>query len=339
MTEGHGDDLYRYNGHIRSNFSSNVYRGDTDYTPLREHLQNSFADIHAYPEPQPLSAEADLAGRHGLQPAEVCLTAGATEAIYLTAQATYGQQSAIIQPTFAEYADACRMFRHKVTALYGLPEQLPPGTDLLWLCNPNNPTGHTLPYEKVCECIRRHPDVLFVIDQSYAHFTRQRTFTAAEAVAYPNILLLHSMTKRFAVPGLRIGYATGCEALIRRLRAVRRPWSVSTPAIVAARFLCREEERFQLPLDMLLAERRRMAEALTATRAIEVWPSDTHILLAQLRYGTAAALKDYLAYTHGLLIRDASNFAGLDARYFRIAVQTPAENDRLSDAIGQWLGI
>ena len=80
-----------------------------------------------------------------------------------------------------------------------------------------------------------------------------------------------------------------------------------------------------------------MAEKLEALHMAEVWPGQTHFLLARLRMGKASALKDYLAETHGMLIRDAGNFEGLDGRYFRIAVQQPEENDRLMAAIEEWM--
>ena len=84
-------------------------------------------------------------------------------------------------------------------------------------------------------------------------------------------------------------------------------------------------------------ERQRVADKLSALGCIEVWPSQTHILLCKLRMGKAAALKEYLAKEHGLLIRDASNFEGLDDSFFRIAVQEKTENDLLLHAIEKWL--
>ena len=87
----------------------------------------------------------------------------------------------------------------------------------------------------------------------------------------------------------------------------------------------------------LLAERKRVAEALEATGGVEVLPSDTHYFLARLQKGSASDLKAYLAERHGLLIRDASNFEGLDTRYFRIAIQTEEENNLLIEGIREWI--
>ena len=100
MIKGHGDDAYQYGGPITANFSSNVY-GRVDLTGLKQHLCRSIDLIGSYPEPEPYTLEARLARRLQLQPDEVCVTNGATEAIYLTAQTFRGTGSAILQPTFS----------------------------------------------------------------------------------------------------------------------------------------------------------------------------------------------------------------------------------------------
>ncbi|GAE18684.1 L-threonine 3-O-phosphate decarboxylase [Bacteroides pyogenes DSM 20611 = JCM 6294] len=152
----------------------------------------------------------------------------------------------------------------------------------------------------------------------------------------PNVVLIHSMTKKFAVPGLRIGYFTASESLVVRIRSHRMPWSVNALAIEAGHFLLDEGDRIAADVPALLDESKRLAERLAATGLVEVWPTDTHYMLLRLRIGKASALKEYLAGEHGMLIRDASNFEGLDERFFRIAAQTPEENDRLVEAVGQW---
>jgi threonine-phosphate decarboxylase len=115
------------------------------------------------------------------------------------------------------------------------------------------------------------------------------------------------------------------------------PWSVNQLAIEAGLYLLRHESDYALDLTALLAEKDRVAKALQALGVLEVWPSETPFMLVKLRMGKASALKDYLAQEHGMLIRDASNFQGLDAGFFRIAIQTPGENDRLIKAIESWI--
>lgn len=339
MIEGHGDDLYRYNRPITANFSSNLTNW-IDPEPLKDYLREHVGEtVSAYPEPQPYTLEARIARAKGLQPDQVCVTNGATEAIYLIAQSFAGEQSAVLQPTFSEYADACRIHKHRVSSFFQLPEngRLSEKLRMFWLCNPNNPTGQVVGKSRLIQFMENNPHVLFVIDQSYEDFTLNSLLTAQEAAAMPNVLQLHSLTKRYAMPGLRLGYLTGSASLLYHLRTHRMPWSVNGVALLAGLFLLEHPEAVPFDLTKCLEETSRLQRLLGQTGGMDVWDTDTHFMLVKLRMGRVAALKDYLANEHGLLIRDASNFEGLDATYFRLSTQQAEDNERLVNAIGQWL--
>ena len=335
MIEGHGDDLYKYGKKIVSNFSSNVYNR-IDHSGLYQRLNERLSTICSYPEPMPYSLESEIARRYSLTPRQVCVTNGATEAIYLIAQVFQGRISAVLGPTFSEYADACRVHRHKVKPFYSL-DALPEDAELVWICNPNNPTGEVRNKEDLKALVDSHPDKLFIFDQSYEYFTLKSLLGIKEAASFPNVILLHSMTKQYAIPGLRVGYFTASEGLTDDVRCRRMPWSVNRLAIEAAKYLLEEGDGISADIPQLLAERERLTNLLLATGMLEIWPTDTHYMLIKLRMGKAAALKDFLAVNHGILIRDASNFEGLDERFFRIATQTPEENDKLVKAISEWM--
>ena len=335
MIEGHGDDLYKYGKKIVSNFSSNVYNR-IDHSGLYQRLNERLSTICSYPEPMPYSLESEIARRYSLTPRQVCVTNGATEAIYLIAQVFQGRISAVLGPTFSEYADACRVHRHKVKPFYSL-DALPEDAELVWICNPNNPTGEVRNKEDLKALVDSHPDKLFIFDQSYEYFTLKSLLGIKEAASFPNVILLHSMTKQYAIPGLRVGYFTASEGLTDDVRCRRMPWSVNSLAIEAAKYLLEERDGISADIPQLLAERERLTNLLLATGMLEIWPTDTHYMLIKLRMGKAAALKDFLAVNHGILIRDASNFEGLDERFFRIATQTPEENDKLVKAISEWM--
>lgn len=332
MIEGHGDDAYKYKA-IKINFSSNVYN-HVDHSGLYQYLSRQMESIRTYPEPEPYSLEKVLAERFRLSSEEVCVTNGATEAIYLIAQTFRNQTSAILMPTFSEYADACRLHGHKVVPIYNL-NRLPDRGRLIWLCNPNNPTGEVREKEALTACIKQNRQRIFIIDQSYEFFTQKALLTAREAAEFPNVILLHSMTKRFAVPGLRLGYITACKELLHEIRTQRMPWSVNQLAIEAGHYLL-SSSQCDIDISLLLKEKERLAQSLLSIGGMEIWPSDTHYMLVQLRMGKAAALKEYLATEQGILIRDASNFEGLNEHFFRIATQTPEENDKLVESIKKW---
>ncbi len=340
MIKGHGDDAYKYGKKMKANFSSNVYN-KVNIEGLKAHLCKCMNEIGSYPEPEPYSLEAKLATSKDLNSKEVCVTNGATEAIYLIAQAFRGADTAILQPTFSEYADACRIHGHNVRSVFSLPDKkeaylLPKEIQTLWLCNPNNPTGKVYDIDHLQMVIEHNPKVCFIIDQSYEFFTLAKTFGAKEAAGFPNLLLLHSMTKRYAIPGLRLGYITGKAALLQRLRNHRMPWSVNQLAIEAGLYLLDNPQEAPIDLQAYLEETKRLRSNLKRL-GIEVLETQTHFMLASLREGKASDLKDYLAKEHGILIRDASNFEGLDERFFRIATQTSKENDLLVAAISQWI--
>jgi threonine-phosphate decarboxylase len=316
--------------------------------------------VAAYPEPEPSGLEAQIAAMYGIQPDEVCVTNGATEAIYLIAQTFRGMKSYVLQPTFSEYADASRLHGHTVKSIYSL-DNIDDNADIVWLCNPNNPTGEARPENKLKELIKTHPSVCFVIDRSYEDFTYKKLFSAAEAAEWPQVILLHSATKRYAIPGLRLGYITASAALLQQIRIQRMPWSVNALAIEAGYFLfqdhpsapsffsdahsaepCAENaSQSDAPppfpaLNELLAETERLRNAIENLKIAEVWPTDTHFFLMRLKTGKSALLKKYLAEEHGILIRNASNFEGLDDSFVRIATQTPEENSLLIKALEAW---
>ena len=155
----------------------------------------------------------------------------------------------------------------------------------------------------------------------------------ADVVGCDNILVLHSMNKRYAVPGLRLGYVTASAAIIRRLREQYRPWAINALSLEAGKWLVAHDAIAIQDLPSYLAETQRLRHALDEIDGIETRDTQTNYFLCTIRQATAAQLKEYLAHEHGILIRDASNFTGLTPHHFRIAAQSPAENDALVAAI------
>ncbi len=341
MLNGHGDDAYRYKG-ILHNFSSNIF-SHADLSGLKIFLATRLDTIDTYPEPEPRALEALIAEQTGVTPDCVLVTNGATEAIYLIANSrlcTHGGSArsglspqplhVIFSPTFSEYADACRMAGYSVVlapSLIGKAGEESDGTSSFWLCNPNNPTGTVVPKSEVLQLAASSP--LLVLDQSYEDYTQEPLLSPAEAVAAGNILQLHSLTKKYAIPGLRIGYVVGAPTLIGQLRQNLHPWAVNALAIEAATWLMTHEVKVIPDLPTYLAEAQRLRAALNAIPGITAEPTQTNFMLCHIKGTTAAELKERLATQHGILIRDASNFEGLTPHHFRVAAQTREENDAL----------
>lgn len=336
MIEGHGDDLWRYGSRIRHNFSSNIY-ASFDHGKLMRELMTDPAVLSSYPEPSPVSLEEALSSGKGCRKDEVMVTNGATEAIYIIAHRYEGMRSVILSPTFSEYNDACTIHRHDISLIANITA-MRVETDIVWICNPNNPTGKVFPKDYLIKIIDSNPGKVFVIDQAYSDYTSKPVLTAADATGRENVILLGSMTKRFGVPGLRIGYAVACGTIIAELSKLRMPWSVNSAAIKGGLYLLAHEEDYQIDSGFLNSEALRISEELKRL-GVSVLPTDCNFLLCELPHGTAADLKKYLIEEEGVLIRDASNFQFLSPAHFRIAVQSPAENDLLLKTVSKWLDI
>lgn len=327
MIEGHGDDMYRYGDRIKLNFSSNIY-----YSPnlggLKAHLASRLDTIEAYPEPEPYTLEKLIAGRLGIPVECVMVTSGATEAIYLIAHACRTLSRFVVRrPTFSEYEDACRMFGYvESDAAFDAP-----GDILRWICNPNNPTGEVLDVEYMRRIIGLGG--ITVIDQSYEDYTVEPLLTAAEALELPGVILLHSMTKTFCIPGLRLGYVTASAETIARMRGFRHPWSVNSLAIEAGMYLLGGGISVIPGLRSYLDDALTLCHDLAAIDGIDVRPTATNFMLCRVSGITAAELKERLAVDHGILIRDCSNITGLDGSYFRVAARSRDDNALLVEAI------
>ncbi|MBR1464338.1 MAG: aminotransferase class I/II-fold pyridoxal phosphate-dependent enzyme [Prevotella sp.] len=339
MIQGHGDDIYDYEGIIRHNFSSNVYHA-LRMPGLEEHLCHCIGCIGNYPPAEATQMERMLGIRHGNRQHENLITNGATEAIYLTALAAnnHGEsaqtrcRSAVVVPTFSEYEDACRLYGHEVIHISSLDE-VTDDVNMVWLCNPNNPTGTVISKKQIVEAAFRHHHTVFVIDQSYACFCTEELLQPREAAQMGNVILLHSMTKQYAIPGLRLGFVTGPMPLIDTLRMHRMPWSVNALAIEAFAYILENEQRYRFDIAAYLHEAQRLNAAINGIEGLEALPTRTHFMLVRMDHGDSILLKRKLVDEYGILIRSAHNFVGLNRHYFRVAAQSEEENNLLVDAL------
>ena len=333
MIDGHGDDLFRYKEKIRYNFSSNIYQG-MNHAPLFRHLAEKMQVIRSYPEPEPRTLERKLGAAMGIESDNVYVAGGATEIIYSLAELYRAERSAVLYPTFSEYEDACGRYNHQISFFKDI--SLIPDTDMVWLCNPNNPTGDVIAPDKLMRIISERTETFFIVDQAYGKYCREVVIAPQDVVKLSNLIVLYSLTKDFSVPGLRIGYAVGSTPLMEKLRNNRIPWSVNAIALEAAEYLLEHSSDYHINLELLLSEAVRVRNAFQDL-GIETTPSSTNYFLCRLPAGKASEMKDWLAENHGILIRDASNFRSLGEGCFRVAVQDSKSNDILIEAVKEWL--
>jgi L-threonine-O-3-phosphate decarboxylase len=268
---------------------------------------------------------------------------GAAELIWLAALALIraGSRVLILGPTFSEYARATSRMGARVSTWQPrvhdgfvidpseisriLESQRP---DVVFLCNPNNPTGTELPTELIADWARQHPQTRFIVDQAYISFSGSTTNGAAAA---ENLVMLRSMTKDFGLAGLRLGYAFGSVPVIAAMREAQPPWSVNALAQAAGVAALGDLEHRRDTLQQLARAKEELVAAMIRMGMRPV-PSATHFFL--VRVGDGAAFRMALL-RRGVLVRDCASF-GLPA-YVRIATRRPEENDRLLAALREVL--
>ena len=175
---------------------------------------------------------------------------------------------------------------------------------------------------------------LVIVDQSYSEYTDKPLMSPCEAVSRGNVIQIYSLTKTYAIPGLRIGYIVAAAKHIRLLRRYLRTWSVNALAIEAGKWLLTHNVKAVDDIVAYLREAQRLNNMLAQIEGITVFPTETNFMLCRIDVPiTAARLKQRLALEHHILIRDASTFTGLDSQYFRVAAQRSDENDALVSAV------
>jgi threonine-phosphate decarboxylase len=314
-------------------FSSNI----NAYGPsarVREAVARTPLD--RYPDHEALALRAALAEHLGVAPQCILAGNGTSELIWLASLAFLRpiDRVLVLGPTFAEYArmaalEGARLKNHLAkegndflvspTEISELLDSWKPR--LVFLCNPNNPTGTVLDPQAIGKWIYIHPHTLFIVDESYLAFAS--ALASVIDVQRDNVLALRSMTKDFALAGVRLGYAVGAQELIAALAHVRPPWSVNALAQEAGIAALRDREHLMRSLESLAAAKHELMTVL-ADLGMKVLPSAAPFFL--VRVGNGAAVRRALL-SRGILVRDCASF-GLP-KHIRICTRRPEENARL----------
>jgi histidinol-phosphate aminotransferase len=293
-----------------------VIRFDANVPPLpgvpQVPIGESFARLNEYPEGTYRELREAAAAYVGVDPAQVVPGAGADGLIALAA-CTFlgpGRRACVTQPTYPLYAIASEIEGAEVTAD-------PAGADLIWVCNPNNPTGELVDPEKIAALARAHSDAAVVVDEAYLEYGRTAGVVPLIEQA-PNLVAIRTLSKAFGLAALRVGYAVATPDVVRELDRRRDPAPVSVPAARIAAAALRDP---RLDVEQTVGERERMRRSL-ATAGFDVPESHANFVLVR----TDPAVADRLE-AQGLVVR---RFAGA----IRITVRLPAENDLILAALG-----
>ena len=319
-------------GHL--DFAVNVVPGGPP-RQVRERLASALERIQRYPDDGP--ATSAVAGRHGRGPEETLVLNGAAEGFWLLAHALRPRRAVCVHPSFTEPEAALRSAGADVVRAqrdprdFSLdPEVIDPAADLVVVGNPNNPTGNLDPAATLATLAR--PGRILVVDEAFMDLVPGEAESLARCGDLPGLVVVRSLTKAWALPGLRAGFLLGPPDVVAALRAARQPWSVNSLALAALEAYGNGD----LPPAALAGEvalaREDLAARLRSLPGVRVWPSAANFLLIRVPDGPAAR--------RGLLdrriaVRAAATFPGLTPHHFRIAVRTAADHERLVTALAE----
>ena len=290
-------------------------------------------DVARYPDERP--AIAALAARHGREPGEIVPTNGAAEALWLLPAALRPRHAVCVHPAFTEAEAALHAHGVRTTRVHRDPERgfaldpaaVPQDADLVVVGNPASPSG-TLDRAAALLALRR-PGRVVAVDEAFMDLVAGEPATLVRE-RLDDVVVVRSLTKTLAVPGLRVGYAVAAPALAARLRAVRPPWSCNTLALAALTAAAQRPDAIAEIAQRAGAERADLAARLGAIPGVRVWPGAANFCLVEVADGPAvvAALRE-----RSIAVRPAASFPGLGPGHLRLTARAPAANARLVEAI------
>ncbi|WP_310446183.1 histidinol-phosphate transaminase [Thiobacillus sp.] len=303
--------------------------------------QDALYDMALYPDGAGFALKAKLAGKCGVAANQIVLGNGSNDVLDMAARAFLapGTSSVFAQHAFAVYpiatqtagaqglAVAAKNYGHDLAAMGAA---IRADTRVLWIANPNNPTGTFLPWAEVEAFLETvPPQVLVVLDEAYGEYlpAAERCDTAAWLARFPNLLIVRTFSKAYGLAGLRVGYGLGNAAVIDLLNRVRHPFNVNAPALAAAEAALDDADFLARSYALNAAGMAQLAAGLSAL-GVEGVPSRGNFLLA--RVGDAACINTELL-KRGVIVRPVANY-GLP-EFLRVSVGLAGQNARFLDAL------
>ena len=343
-TYSHGGDVWAY-PHPVLDFSANLH--PLGMPPaVAEAARAAVPQAIHYPDPLCRELRRSIAARDGVREDQILCGAGAADLIVRLCLALRPKKALVTAPTFSEYEQAlslvgCTVGHHLLHAgdSFDLTDAILPeitrDTDLVFLCTPNNPTGRLISLPLLRKVLLRceAASALLVVDECFLELAGTEGMTPFLR-NHPSLVLLRAFTKTYAMPGLRLGYLLTANApLLEAVAAAGQPWSVSTVAQAAGVAACRCADWPRKGREILEKERPRLLASLRDL-GLTAWEGSANYLL--FRAVGDKTLKERLEAKH-ILIRACANYPGLGPDYYRTAVRTEPDNDRLLRALKEVL--
>lgn len=308
---------------------------------LIEHLGERLSRIRVLPEVDARAANRAIARLLDVAPERILAGGGTTQFIYTACAALQSRRVLIIGPTYADYIDGCRV--HGIEPDFFLAEaergfqlqmaQLSATVgsyDTVFLCNPNNPTGQLLTHQALVKLCTEHPQVRFIIDESYLPFAPVEQARSMTTCGLDNVIVLWSVSKIFGMPGLRAGFLVANQGVVERFARYMQPWCVNSLAQEAVCFLgdhLPQVAAFIEQTRTFLAQEGALFRQRLGAANLHLFPSVTSYFLMQLSEQSSATEVCAALGQQRFLIRNCANFHGLGERFIRIALKDAATNE------------
>ena len=352
MLSGHGGnvkqicDKYGLNPDEIIDFSASINPlGCPDV--VRKAVAEQFNDIQHYPDSQCNDLRKAIAERTSCNESNVIIGNGSNELFYLIPRALQPKKGVLLQPTFAEFSDAFSNSNIDVIEIINddkdfplintnIPRLKSVEECMVFLCNPNNPTGQLTRKEDIIELVKDNPKRMIVIDEAFMDFIEddEKYSVIKEAPLMDNLIVVRSLTKFYGFPGLRLGYLVSNESTVNKLMRYKEPWTVNTIAQVAGLAAINDKEFAINTRQYISVEKAFLYDGLTTIKGIHPFQPTVNFILVRIEESkkTSSSIQDVLM-KNNILIRNCSNFKGLDETYFRVAVKTRKQNQKLLDAL------
>lgn len=322
---------------------------------VKEIISENIDNLLCYPEPESAYLKKDLADFYNISHRNLLAGNGSIEFIHMVPRALKAKRALIITPTFSEYEFAVKANGARPVFVQSLEsnnfkinisriKKLIPGINLIFLCNPNNPTGMLVPPEEILALtgLCKRYGVVLLIDEVFIDFVEssEKLTLLGESIRNKSLLVLRSLTKFFALPGLRLGCLIGQRDLIGKLARFQYPWNVNALAQAAGREVLKDRDYMRNSKEFMFKERRYLFDNLKRIRGLKVYPPSANFILCNLKdadAGNARILAKKLI-KHGIIIRNCDNFRGLNDKFFRVAIKSRKENVRLVSSLRKVLG-
>lgn len=314
---------------------------------IEKNWMNFFRKINDYPDPYASRLKEVIVEREKIEKESILIGNGGAELIFLLARALTGKKVLIIEPTFSEYEKACKVndcqiFYHHIQEsdwrldIKDITKKLS-GIDAIFLCNPNNPTGVYYPYETVANLLKacKETNTMLVIDEAFYDFVEEYTPIVPLIHKYKNLVILRSMTKMFAIPGIRLGYVMADPSVISEIATYQPHWSVNALALGIGELCLKDEVFIPQSIDYINKERAKLF-SFFKVEGFDVSPSSVNFyLLRELGSDSIIPLYTYLL-KKGIVARHTFNFPGLKGKWLRFAIKGTKENEQLMEALREW---